>query len=86
MIVGRLGKRHEDRRHLHADELRNRARAGPRDREAVLGNVALLVERCGLQHLCYKVLFSLRRYKQRGARYLPAAEAPAELPRATGAP
>ncbi len=53
-----------------------------RDRAAVMDNVALLVERCGLQQLSHKVLFSRRRYKQRGARYLPAAE----LPRAAGAP
>jgi DNA-binding Lrp family transcriptional regulator len=57
-----------------------------RDREAVLDNVALLVERCGLQHLAYKVLFSRRRYKQRGARYLTPAEAPAAPPAAVGTP
>jgi DNA-binding Lrp family transcriptional regulator len=57
-----------------------------RDREAVLDNVALLVERCGLQHLAYKVLFSRRRYKQRGARYLTPAEVPAAPPAAVGAP
>jgi DNA-binding Lrp family transcriptional regulator len=57
-----------------------------RDRQAVLDNVAFLVERCGLQHLSYQVLFSLRRYKQCGARYLAPAEEAAALPRAVGAP
>ncbi len=56
-----------------------------RDREVVLDNVAFLVERCGLQHLSYKVLFSRRRYKQRGACYLAPAEGPAALPTAVGA-
>ena len=57
-----------------------------RDRQAVLDNVTFLVERCGLQHLSYKVLFSRRRYKQRGARYLMPAEGSATLPLAVGAP
>ena len=57
-----------------------------RDRAAVLANVAFLVERCGLQQVAYKVLFSRRRYKQRGARYLVPTEEPAALPRAVGAP
>jgi hypothetical protein len=57
-----------------------------RDRAAVLDNVAFLVERCGLQHVPHKVLFSRRRYKQRGARYLAPAETSAALPRAVGAP
>jgi len=40
-----------------------------RDRLAVLSNVAFLVERCDLQHLSHEVLFSRRRFKQRGAVY-----------------
>ena len=57
-----------------------------RDRQAVLDNVDFLVERCGLQHLQYKVLFSRRRYKQRGARYRVAAEAAVTPPLAAGTP
>ena len=40
-----------------------------RDRDEVMQNVAMLVEHCGLQHLGHKVLFSRRRFKQRGAVY-----------------
>jgi DNA-binding Lrp family transcriptional regulator len=41
-----------------------------RDRDEVMRNVAFLVERCGLQELGHKVLFSRRRFKQRGAVYM----------------
>ena len=40
-----------------------------RSREGVLKNLAELVERCGLQDIPHQALFSLRRFKQRGARY-----------------
>lgn len=39
------------------------------DRDAVLGHVAHLVETCGLHHIPHEVLFSRRRFKQRGALY-----------------
>jgi len=45
------------------------------DREAVLANVRFLVEACGLHALRHEVLFSRRRFKQRGAVYARAAEA-----------
>jgi DNA-binding Lrp family transcriptional regulator len=41
-----------------------------RDRDTVLGLVEQLRERCGLQHIPYEVLFSRRRFKQCGARYM----------------
>ena len=39
------------------------------DRDHVLKNIEVLVGRCGLQDISYDVLFSTRRYKQRGAIY-----------------
>ncbi len=39
------------------------------DRDDVLENVQLLVESCGLIEIGHKVLFSTRRFKQRGAIY-----------------
>jgi DNA-binding Lrp family transcriptional regulator len=39
------------------------------DREHVLENISLLVERCGLKDVEHEVLFSTRRFKQRGAIY-----------------
>jgi DNA-binding Lrp family transcriptional regulator len=42
------------------------------DREAVLEKYRLLVARCGLEELPRAVLFSRRRFKQRGAIYRPA--------------
>jgi len=39
------------------------------DRDDVLDNVQLLVESCGLNEIGHKVLFSTRRFKQRGAIY-----------------
>jgi hypothetical protein len=39
------------------------------DRDDVLENVQLLVESCGLSEVGHKVLFSTRRFKQRGAIY-----------------
>ena len=40
-----------------------------RDRNAVLQHVAELIERCDLRHIEHDVLFSRRRFKQRGAIY-----------------
>ena len=39
------------------------------DRESVLRNKDILIERCDLQGVSHDVLFSQRRFKQRGARY-----------------
>jgi len=43
-----------------------------RDRSEVLARVDELVRRCGLAAIPHRVLFSERRFKQRGARYAPA--------------
>ena len=40
-----------------------------KDREDVLANIKLLAERCNLDNVEHKVLFSTRRFKQRGAIY-----------------
>lgn len=40
-----------------------------KDREDVLANIALLAKRCNLDEAEHKVLFSTRRFKQRGAIY-----------------
>jgi len=40
-----------------------------RSRDDVLRCVELVVERCSLQSVAHEVLFSQRRFKQRGARY-----------------
>lgn len=40
-----------------------------RDRDQVLARVAELVQACGLDDIPHDVLFSRRRFKQRGARY-----------------
>lgn len=46
------------------------------DRDAVLHHVAHLVETCGLPRIPHEVLFSRRRFKQRGALYqLPPVHA-----------
>ncbi|WP_126452198.1 AsnC family transcriptional regulator [Sulfuriflexus mobilis] len=39
------------------------------DRDDVLANIRLLIERCGLDAIEHDVLFSTRRFKQRGAIY-----------------
>lgn len=39
------------------------------DRAGVIEKVNFIVEQCGLQDLDYEILFSRRRFKQRGARY-----------------
>jgi DNA-binding Lrp family transcriptional regulator len=41
-----------------------------RDREAVIDQVAFIVEQCGLQGIEHEILFSRRCFKQRGASYL----------------
>ncbi len=45
-----------------------------RTRESVLATREAIVARLGLGHLPGEVLFSLRRFKQQGARYLPACD------------
>jgi DNA-binding Lrp family transcriptional regulator len=45
------------------------------DRDAVLDNVQLLVESCDLNEIGHEVLFSTRRFKQRGAIYRKTAMA-----------
>ena len=39
------------------------------DRDEVLSNISHMAERCGLASIQYEVLFSKRRFKQRGAIY-----------------
>lgn len=46
------------------------------DRETVLHKIEFLKQTCDLERYPHQVLFSLRRFKQRGARYLPPAEGP----------
>ena len=40
-----------------------------KDREHVLSNIELLVKQCGLNSVQHEVLFSTKRFKQRGAIY-----------------
>ena len=40
------------------------------DRDAVLRNIEHLIDRCGLEDIQHDVLFSRRRFKQCGARYV----------------
>jgi DNA-binding Lrp family transcriptional regulator len=40
-----------------------------KDRASVADKVNFIVEQCGLQGITYEILFSRRRFKQRGARY-----------------
>lgn len=40
-----------------------------RDRDEVLGCVDFVIKQCTLQEISHEVLFSQRRFKQRGARY-----------------
>ena len=49
-----------------------------KDREAVLEKFNLMVESCGLEDIPKAVLFSRRRFKQRGALYRPSTVAPTE--------
>ena len=55
-----------------------------RDRDQVLARVAELVEQCGLQDIPHQVLFSRRRFKQRGARYGKGRQQPAGPSRGVG--
>lgn len=55
-----------------------------RDRAQVLQRVAELVEVCDLDDIHHQVLFSRRRFKQRGARYNDAAEPVPSLGREAG--
>ncbi|MFV9614902.1 MAG: AsnC family protein [Gammaproteobacteria bacterium] len=41
------------------------------NREEVTQKVAEIVEKCGLQNIEHNILFSTRRFKQRGASYTP---------------
>jgi DNA-binding Lrp family transcriptional regulator len=41
-----------------------------RDHDSVLQNIKHLITQCGLEGIAYEVLFSLRRFKQCGARYI----------------
>ncbi|WP_136417641.1 Lrp/AsnC family transcriptional regulator [Herbaspirillum sp. ST 5-3] len=45
-----------------------------KDRAEVAASVAALSERCGLASYPHEVLFSCRRFKQRGAHYVPVPE------------
>ena len=45
-----------------------------RDRDEVLSNIKQMAERCGLASIQYEVLFSKRRFKQRGAIYTTSSE------------
>ncbi|MES9963487.1 MAG: AsnC family protein [Candidatus Sedimenticola sp. 20ELBAFRAG] len=40
-----------------------------RDPDEVKANVKRVIEECGLEHIQHELLFSRRRFKQRGARY-----------------
>jgi DNA-binding Lrp family transcriptional regulator len=51
------------------------------DRDEVLSLVAQLKERCGLQDIAHEVLFSRRRFKQCGARYVADAAPQQAVPR-----
>jgi hypothetical protein len=55
-----------------------------RDRAAVLAQVDRIKELCGLKDIDCAVLFSGRRFKQRGARYAAGTEAHPEAPLAAG--
>ncbi|MEO5371960.1 MAG: hypothetical protein H7833_17970 [Magnetococcus sp. DMHC-1] len=48
-----------------------------RQRHEVLEQVGHLMTECGLRPYPHKILFSNRRFKQRGARYLPQSQAAA---------
>lgn len=45
-----------------------------RDRDEVLAHLEWMVKRCGLQGLPHSVLFSRRRFKQRGAAYFAGTD------------
>lgn len=56
-----------------------------RDREQVLARVDELVRVCGLENIPREVLFSRRRFKQRGARYGSAKATKVQAAREAGA-
>jgi DNA-binding Lrp family transcriptional regulator len=45
-----------------------------KDRDEVQVRIDDLIAQCGLQDYAHAVLFSRRRFKQRGARYVPTEE------------
>jgi len=47
-----------------------------RNREEVMDKLAFLIRRCDLSDISHNVLFSRRRFKQRGAVYQPVTEHP----------
>ncbi len=51
-----------------------------RDRDAVVAQVQHIVDQCGLDDIAHEILFSRRCFRQRGARYAPAAAVAAETP------
>jgi DNA-binding Lrp family transcriptional regulator len=55
------------------------------DRDAVMEHVAMLVRQCGEEPVPYRVLFSQRCFKQRGARYQKASSASSLLSSFDGA-
>jgi hypothetical protein len=55
-----------------------------RDHAAVLAQVDRIKELCGLKDIDCAVLFSGRRFKQRGARYAAGTEAPPDAPLTAG--
>ncbi len=50
-----------------------------KDRDAVILHVQQLIAHCGLQHVQHAVLFSKRRFKQRGAIYRNTEKQPATV-------
>jgi DNA-binding Lrp family transcriptional regulator len=50
-----------------------------KDRDAVLLHIQELMQRCGLQEVPHAVLFSKRRFKQRGAVYRASQQRPASV-------
>lgn len=55
-----------------------------RDRDLVREKIAYLIKACDMTALPYEVLFSLQRFKQRGARYMHPTAETADLRHAAG--
>jgi DNA-binding Lrp family transcriptional regulator len=55
-----------------------------RHRDEVLSFVERLKEQCGLEHVAYEVLFSCRRFKQCGARYVATPKTRCATPAVAG--
>ncbi|MFC1664200.1 AsnC family protein [Pseudomonadota bacterium] len=51
------------------------------DRSAVLEQIEHITTTCGLKNIPQQILFSQRRFKQRGARYVNRQSIPSSLPR-----